>query len=179
MSDTAQTRDSETPLTDAVVIQFEYEETMFGGEMGGGMKEIVNPDFARALERTCAELRRERDEALNRLQISPFGDDKIDKLESAMAFLRAEIEALTKKLHEAESRADFNEKEYEAADKAEERMADERDAALTAQRTAEARVAELESNLSDRIVDLVNADQKIAELQRYIASTSSERKELP
>jgi predicted RNase H-like nuclease (RuvC/YqgF family) len=68
----------------------------------------VNRNKAEQLQQEIEQLKTERDEfktaweykalenqrLLNRLQISPFGDDKIDELEQAMEFIRFENEQL-------------------------------------------------------------------------------------
>jgi len=40
-----------TPRTDAAIVEFEYEYTGYGGESLGSFKEIIDPDFARDIER--------------------------------------------------------------------------------------------------------------------------------
>jgi len=46
--------DIPTPRTDAATEEFEFATVMYGGEIGGGVKELVAPDFARTLERELA-----------------------------------------------------------------------------------------------------------------------------
>lgn len=53
----SQSQKSDTPRTDAAIIEFEFAEVWLGGEIGGSQKEIIEPDFARALERENARLR--------------------------------------------------------------------------------------------------------------------------
>ncbi len=62
---------SDTPLTDAAIQQFEYTEIWLGGESWEAVKEIIDPEFARqlerrviALERKCADLQAQRDALL-------------------------------------------------------------------------------------------------------------------
>ncbi len=47
---------SATPSTDAAVVEFEYCEVWLGGEIGGGRKEIIEPDFCRQWESIAREL---------------------------------------------------------------------------------------------------------------------------
>jgi len=47
--------ESRTPLTDAAIIEFEYSFHGLGGEMLGGSKDMIEPDFARTLEILLAD----------------------------------------------------------------------------------------------------------------------------
>lgn len=59
---------SDTPRTDAAIIDFEFDEVWLGGEIGSNHKEIIEPDFARTLERELAETKRQLEEATQTIE---------------------------------------------------------------------------------------------------------------
>ncbi len=81
-----------TPETDAAIINFEYDEVWLGGELGGGSKEIIEPDFARKMELQRDEVRAvtAAQHALMQEQIAELGE-----LRLKVAELRDDAERLS------------------------------------------------------------------------------------
>lgn len=86
-----------TPRTDAAIEEFEYSTVMLGGEIGGGSREIGDPNFARTLEHglnSIASMLCIVDEDIGKLTL----DDLISAMQEIVAVNAQHTAALKREL---------------------------------------------------------------------------------